>query len=133
MIDLKSLEWLAGMWEGIHGQGIYHEEWQIVNSSEMLGKAYLIKKGEILNMEILKLHIAGGNIFYTAEVSHNKSPVSFRLISDQNNIFIFENPEHDFPQKITYEKKEDGSLYAVVEAMMNDKLKKIEYSLKSIS
>ncbi len=132
MKDLDKLKWLIGRWEGLQGHGIYHEEWEFNEESGLTGKAYLIKKGEILNTEKLKIHLSNGNIFYTAEVSHNPSPVSFRLTSYENNIFIFENPEHDFPQKITYEKKEDGSLLAVVEAISNGKNRRIEYSLRSI-
>jgi len=132
MTDLLNFEWLVGMWEGIQGQGIYHEEWVMKSETELSGKAYLINKGEIKNSEILKIHISGGNIFYTADVSHNPDPVSFKLTSQNNNIFIFENPEHDFPQKITYERKDNDSLLAVVEAVKDGKTRKIEYNLRLI-
>ena len=52
MSGLKNLEWLIGMWEGIQGQGIYHEEWAWKSDIELTGKAYLIKKGEIKNCRI---------------------------------------------------------------------------------
>ena len=132
MNDLSIFEWLVGMWEGIQGQGIYHEEWAMKSETELSGKAYLIKKGEIKNSEILEIHIAEGVIFYTADVSHNPDPVSFKLTSQNNNNFIFENPEHDFPQKITYERKDNGSLLAVVEAVKDGKTRKIEYNLRLI-
>ena len=132
MNGLINFEWLVGMWEGIQGQGIYHEEWSKISDTELSGKAYLIKKGEIKNPEVLKIHISNENIFYTAEVSHNPEPVSFRLTSQKNNIFIFENPEHDFPQKITYARKDNDSLLAVVEAVKDGKTRKIEYNLRLI-
>ena len=130
MKDLEIFRWLVGKWEGLQGSGIYHEEWEFNDESVLTGKAYLIKKGEILNTEKLKIHLSGSDVLYTADVSHNPSPVSFRLTSYENNIFIFENPDHDFPQKITYEMKNDGSLFAVVEAINNGKNRRIEYSLK---
>ena len=89
MNGLINFEWLVGMWEGIQGQGIYHEEWAKISDTELSGKAYLIKKGEIKNSEMLKIHISEGNIFYTADVSHNTDPVSFKLTSQINNFFIF--------------------------------------------
>ena len=30
-------------------------------------------------------------------------PISFKFTSELKNIFIFENPDHDFPKRIVYE------------------------------
>ena len=132
IINLNNLNWLAGQWEGIQGNGINHEEWEIINEYELKGKAYMIKKGEIINVEMLKLHSDETGIYYTADVSHNPAPVSFKLTLQNGNTFVFENPAHDFPQKITYEKKEENTLAATVEATINGKTRKIEYLLKKI-
>lgn len=131
--NLDRINWLIGQWEGIQGPGIYHEEWNKASESELKGKAYLIKKGEIVNTEILSIRENATGIFYIADVSHNPSPVSFKLTNLTDCSFIFENPEHDFPQKITYENKDNQFLYAAVEAVMNGKIKKIEYNLKRIA
>ena len=129
----ERFNWLIGQWEGIQGAGIYHEEWKNVSESELKGKAYMIKKGEIVNVEILNIHLNETGIFYTADVSHNPSPVSFKLTNLSDNSFVFENPEHDFPQKISYENKDNQFLFATVEAVKNGKIKKIEYNLKRIA
>lgn len=131
--DLSNFKWLIGQWEGIQGPGVYHEEWEKVNDNEFNGKAYLIKKGEISNPEKLKLHSDERGIYYTADVSHNPKPVSFELTSQNETTFVFENPQHDFPQKITYEKKENDLLLASIEATNNGKTKKIEFNLKKIN
>lgn len=120
------IKWILGTWEGIHGNGIYHEEWKEVSQNELIGKAYLIRKGEIVNPEKLKLHCDESGIFYTADVAHNPKPVSFRLTQLEEGKMVFENPEHDFPKKITYIKEADNSLRAIVEAGS----KSFEYRLK---
>lgn len=129
---LKSLHWLAGQWEGIQNSGVYHEEWELTYEDELKGRAYLIKKGEIINNEILIIHSDGGNVYYTADVSHNPKPVSFKLTYSGNNKFVFENPGHDFPQKITYVNNCDETLTATVEAVDNEKSRKTVYNLKKI-
>lgn len=131
--DLSNLNWLLGQWEGIQGTGVYHEEWEKINDSEFTGKAYLIKKSEISNPENLTIHSDGMGIYYTADVSHNPKPVSFKLTSQNESTFVFENPEHDFPQKIIYEKNDDNSLLATIEATTNGKIKKVEFNLKKIN
>ncbi len=130
--DLNKLQWLLGQWEGIQGQGIYHEEWEMINDNEFSGKAYLIRKGEISNPEKLSLHCDDTGIYYTADVSHNPKPVSFKLTGAEDSTLVFENPEHDFPKKITYEQKESDSFRAVIEATTNGKTRKSEFVLKRI-
>ena len=130
--NLKKFERLNGQWEGIQGSGIYHEEWNLKSENELTGKAYMIRSGEILNTEILKIHENPDGIFYTAEVSHNVTPVSFKLTFQDENSFVFENPEHDFPKKITYEFENINKLKATVEATNKEKKKKIEFNLRRI-
>lgn len=130
---LTKLEWLIGQWEGLQGTGVYHEEWEIINGNEFTGKAYLIKKGEIINQESLRIHSEDVNTYYTADVSHNPGPVSFKMTVLDDHRVVFENLMHDFPQKITYEKKEDNTLLAFVEATTNGKTRKIEYKLKKLN
>lgn len=130
--NLKKFECLKGQWEGIQGSGIYHEEWDFKSEDELTGKAYMIRSGEILNTEILKIHENSEGIYYTADVSHNVAPVSFKLTFQDENSFVFENPEHDFPKKITYEFENINKLKASVEATNKGKLKKIEFNLRRI-
>lgn len=128
----SGLIWLVGHWEGILGDGIYHEEWKITANNEMKGRAYLTNEGKINNNEILKLHEDSSGIHYTADVSHNSEPVSFLLTYADDKTFIFENPEHDFPTKITYVNNDNKSLTATVEAEIENRLKKFEYFLIKI-
>ena len=92
----------------------------------------MIKKGEISNTEKLKIHSDGDKVFYVADVAHNSQPVSFEMTYSDDSKFVFENPLHDFPKKITYERK-DNALLATIEAEENGKLKKFEFDLKLIS
>ena len=132
MKDLKAFEWLIGQWEGIQESGAYHESWEKITEEEFQGRAYMLMKGEIKNVENLKLRSAGDEIYYVAEVGHNPEPVSFKLINSNESLFVFENSNHDFPQKITYEKK-DKALLATIEATENGKIKKVEFRLKLIA
>ncbi|MEO8666605.1 MAG: DUF6265 family protein [Ignavibacteria bacterium] len=131
-INISKLEWLAGQWEGIQGNGIYHEEWAIINGKEIVGKAYMIKKGEITSFEKLKIHVEENKIFYVADVSQNPQPVSFEMTYYDESKFIFENHLHDFPKIITYEKK-DNALLATIEAEEKGKVKKFEFDLKLVT
>ncbi len=130
---LTPLEWLLGQWEGDQGTGVYHEEWGKVSEKEFRGKAYLIKNSEITNQEKLKLYTDDTWVYFVADVSHNPDPVSFKMTGMENSKVVFENPQHNFPQKITYEKIGSDSLLAVIEAEIDGILKRIEFSLKKLN
>jgi hypothetical protein len=123
---------LLGVWEGIQGSGIYHEEWRKLNDNSLEGRAYLLKKGEIVNPENLRIVIEDGEVYYVADVSHNEAPVRFRMTSSSDTILVFENPSHDFPQKITYDLAEEGWLKAIIEAEREGNVRRVEFRLKKI-
>jgi hypothetical protein len=56
--------------------------------------------------------------------------VSFKLVKVNPSQAIFENPQHDFPQRIVYQRLIDGSLYASLEGVENGKPKRIEFAMK---
>ena len=123
---------LLGVWEGIQDSGIYHEEWRKLSDNSLEGRAYLLKKGEIVNPENLKIVIEDGEVYYVADVSHNEAPVRFRMTSSSDTILVFENPSHDFPQKITYDLAEEGWLKAIIEAEREGNVRRVEFRLKKI-
>lgn len=126
------METLIGIWEGPFGKGLYHEEWHKTSNNELSGKGYIIKENQNSNAEILKLIQNEKGVFYIADVSHNPGPVSFRLSDLSDNIAVFENPEHDFPQKITYSFSDFDSLTAVIESLNEADTRKFIYDLKRI-
>ncbi len=60
-------------------------------------------------------------IYYISKPSENKEETSFKLIKLSSNEVIFENPEHDFPQRIMYRLEKDKSLFARIEGKNNGK------------
>ena len=113
--DLKKLEWLQGTWIRTNakpGQS-GNETWLRVSASELQGSAFTLKGQDTLFTEKLKLVVKGNNIYYVADVSENKGPVDFKFTGISENGFTCENPEHDFPKKISYQ-KEGNKLKATI-------------------
>lgn len=68
-------------------------------------------------------------VFYEANVDDQNqgNSVLFKLIEPAENKIIFENKEHDFPQRITYEFIEKNELIATISGLMNGALKEITF------
>ena len=122
--DFKKLEWLEGTWTRTNNTpgGSAHEKWQKISSSEWSGMGVNMSSGDTAFVEKLKLVIKDDNIYYVADIVENRVPVYFKLTSITNDGFVCENPDHDFPKKISYLK--DGEKLA---ATISGNGKSIDY------
>ena len=132
--DLHDLQWLVGQWKGQLGKNTYHESWKSTNRGPLEGSASIMNpQGKTILMEVLRIDKIGSHVVYIAAVDKNH-PVLFTLIetSGENNKpkWVFENREHDFPQRIIYIRESPDSLVAHVEGVIKGKEEKEEFRLK---
>jgi hypothetical protein len=111
----KKLEWLTGKWTRTNaeiGQSGY-ETWAKVSDLKLSGKGVTFKGKEVIFVENLEFIVKGTDIFYMVIVTGEKKPVYFKLTALSNDGFTCENPEHDFPKKITY-RRSGNNVKAVI-------------------
>ena len=111
----KKLEWLTGKWIRTNaeaGQSGY-ETWAKVSDLKLSGKGITFKGKEVIFVENLEFIVKGTDIFYKVVVTGEKKPVYFKLTALSNDGFTCENPEHDFPKKITY-RRNGNNVKAVI-------------------
>jgi hypothetical protein len=112
---LEKLGWIVDRWIYTDGEEITYENWVKTNDTLYSGESYTVRDGDTVFNEQLKIEKIGSDVFYTAIVKHNTGPVSFKLIELGDKRAVFENPEHDFPNRITYELRNNSILYAKAE------------------
>lgn len=126
--ELEPLQFLTGSWSFATPKGKLAEAWKYNSESSFSGKSYKINQaGDSTLLETVLLSSEQSGVYYIVKAPGNDSPVRFKLASSQNNIFIFENKEHDFPQRVVYQKKSDTELLAWIEGLINGKLEKQEF------
>jgi hypothetical protein len=114
-VKFKKLHWLAGRWERTNnkpGQS-GSETWSGVSAGKMSGFAVTLKGKDTVFVERSTLEIKGDDIFYNALVTGSAKPVPFKLTSVTDDSFVCENPQHDFPKKISY-KLTGNRIYATI-------------------
>lgn len=128
---LAGLAWMAGCWEGRNGSVITREHWMAEAGGMMMGMARTLREGKVLNYEAIRLELDsdGTTPVYVPKPSGQKE-ARFRLAGAADGRAVFENPEHDFPQRIIYERRPDGGLFARIEGMRNGTLRGIDYPMK---
>jgi hypothetical protein len=107
--DFKKLDWLLGTWIRTNANPgrNNNERWIKLSSRELQGFGLTMKGQETALLEKLKLIIKENAIYYVADVPENKQLVYFKLTEISENAFSCENPEHDFPKRISYQKDGD--------------------------
>ncbi len=82
------------------------EEWNTNSAGDIAGTSYYVKNGKESVNEILSLESEEGNLNYCAIVfsQNDGNKICYRLkeYDDKENIFVFENLNHDFPKRIIY-------------------------------
>lgn len=125
---IARLAWLAGHWRMEKSGRVVDEQWMAPAGGVMLGMSRTVAKGRVVEHEFLQIREGpGGDLFYVAQPSRQKE-AAFQLKSLADTEVVFENLQHDFPQKISYTLKADGSLLAAIEGPGADgTTKRIEY------
>lgn len=102
----KKLEWLVGKWTRTNPQAgeSGYETWAKITDSRLTGKGVTLKGKKTIFVENLEFIIRGNDIFYTVKVTGEKQATDFKLTALSKDAFTCENPEHDFPKKISYKR-----------------------------
>lgn len=121
---LGKMNWLIGQWENKSAEGYLTETWKKDNDSTFSGRTYfIINNKDTVHSESIILTQLKDELIYrpTVKGQNNDEPVDFKLTSETENNFTFENPKHDYPQKIVYKKVNDRSLVATISGLQQGK------------
>lgn len=119
--DFKPLHALQGLWKMETGRGAIYEEWQVKTDDKLGGRSYRINNADTMIMERIELFINGNEIVYRPVVTdqNNQQPVTFKLVSNTDGRYVFENKAHDFPQRVIYKIVSSDSVHARIEGIRN--------------
>lgn len=98
----------------------------------MLGVGRLIRDGRTVEQEFLSLHVDGQNqVIYTATPSQQKE-TAFVATRIADGTATFENPAHDFPQRITYSRSNDSGMSVRIEGTRNGAQRAIDFQFERV-
>lgn len=129
---LNDLSWLQGTWSYTDSDMVSYEVWTKQNDSVYAGRSFSLKGADTVFQESVTLIEKHDTTWYipTVHDQNGGQPVSFRLVSATGNTFIFENKEHDFPQRVGYSHPSADSVLAWIEGTDKGVFKKIPFPMK---
>lgn len=124
------LSWLAGCWSSENNEAGSVEQWMQPAAGVMLGMARTVKSGKTVEFEFMRIHEApDATLLFTAIPSGQKETTFSQLrLSDAE--VAFENPAHDFPQRVIYRRVGDTRLVASIEGTRKGAPRTIDFPMR---
>ena len=126
--ELEKIAWLAGCWTSDAGGRQVDEHWMKPLGGTMMGMSRTVVGGKTVESEALLIRATGSDVAYVARPS-GQPEASFTLVTATAGEARFENPEHDFPQRIIYRLNTDGSLHARIEGTREGKVHGVDFPM----
>ena len=131
---ISHAKWLIGSWKNQSAKTVDIETWKKLNDSTFIGRSYSLTGADTVSSEHIRLEQHKGKLYYIPTVKNQNGgkAVTFTLTSSNNKHLVFENPEHDFPQKITYTLITNDSLVAEISGTKKGRQKAIQFPMKRV-
>ncbi|HWM26165.1 MAG TPA: DUF6265 family protein [Chthoniobacterales bacterium] len=126
---INDLAWLKGCWTSERNGRAISEHWMKPAGGTMFGISRTVADGKTVEFEFMQIREeAGGGIFFIAKPS-GQPEATFKMIKGGAREVIFEDPRHDFPQRVIYRLQDDGSLLGRIEGVSKGKEKAVDFPM----
>jgi hypothetical protein len=127
-ITIMALGWLAGCWSLTRSDSVTEEQWMKPAGGTMLGMSRTVRGAKTTEFEFLQIRSVDGKLSYVAKPS-GQPEATFPAKTISASEAIFENPSHDFPQRIIYRQTGAG-VTARIEGTMNGKERGMDFAFE---
>jgi hypothetical protein len=121
---------LTGCWSGSSGDLTFEENWTRPSAGNVMGISRTFKGGRMVDSEFMRIEVRGSDLIFTPRIGTRQTSVEFRLKSQSPTEVVFENPEHDFPQRVIY-RAVNGGLTGRIEGNEKGKFRSEDFPMKS--
>lgn len=105
-VVLEDLAWMAGHWVGSSSDVVTEELWTAPAGGVMLGIRRDVSQGRPAFFEYLRIEACTSGLVYVAS-PRGVGTTEFVLVRVGDTEVVFENRDHDFPQRIIYRRSGD--------------------------
>jgi hypothetical protein len=126
-LTVSDMAWLSGVWLSRRTDGQWADEyWTLPRGGMMLGAGMAGRNDTVQFFEHMRIVTdKEGRINFFA-MSNGGPAVVFPLVRLEANLIVFENPKHDYPQRIVYQYA-DGRVFATISQMDGSRAAVWEY------
>ncbi|AYV48992.1 hypothetical protein CFHF_02200 [Caulobacter flavus] len=123
---------LAGCWRQERPNGVVEEQWLAPGGGMMLGMGRTVRDGAARSYEFTRIQEADGRLTFFA-IPSGQPAAAFPLKSAAPGELVFENPAHDFPQRVIYKSQGENGLLGRIEGEIGGKARSVDFPYKRCS
>jgi len=127
---VEDLSWLSGCWQGRQGAATIEEMWSKPAGTTMLGVGRTVSNNRTVSFEFMQFREQDGILAFLPQ-PQGGAQVRFPLKESTPARMTFENLNHDFPQRVIYERKAN-LLLASVEGTEKGKFSRQEFVMRKV-
>lgn len=120
--------WL-GCWEFHRGDTLYRECWYAETPDRYRGAGLIILRNDTLFHESISLSFTENRLSYAVRGAQEDpgQTISFFCENWKGEEYRFENLNHDFPQRIVYQKPTNDEFNAYIEGLIGEEKLRIDF------
>jgi hypothetical protein len=131
--DVTALAWMAGCWASEKGEAGSVEHWLPPAGGTMLGVSRTVKNGQTVEFEFMQVRLSSDHRLVLIAIPSGQKEAAFISSSVGKDSVTFENPDHDFPQKVSYRLEPGGRLIGRIEGDRGGTPRSIEFPMRRVS
>jgi len=126
-VTVDRVAWLQGCWRSTRGETTIEEQWMAPRGGAMLGMGRTVRGSTLAEYELVLIKEQEGHLAYEAHPS-GQPTATFMTTTASDSSVVFENPQHDFPQRVGYRRNGADALDAWIEGQANGKSRRVDFS-----
>ena len=128
---VQRLAWLQGCWAMTQGERSVEEQWTAPRAGSMLGLSRTLRGDKLVEHEFVIVRERGDQLAYEVSPSGRPPTVFLSTVIGDTSV-VFENLQHDFPQRVAYE-RQGANLLAWIEGPSKGQTRRVEYPYRRVA
>ena len=124
---VERVAWLQGCWRSTRDETTIEEQWLAPRGGTMRGMGRTVRGSKLVDYELVLIKEQAGRLAYEAHRS-GQPTATFTATTASDGSVVFENPQHDFPQRVGYRRDGADGLQGWIEGQANGESRRVDYS-----
>ena len=126
---IGQVAWLSGCWVQQTGQTMVEEHWAPPRGGTMLSVGRTTRADKLVEYEFVVLREQDSRLGYEAHPS-GQPVATFLSIQIGEEVVVFEDPAHDFPQRVGYRKAGPDALNTWIEGSVRGQQRRVDFTYR---
>jgi len=131
--DIAQLHWLSGCWAANDKEQGSIEYWTAPAGNSMLGVSRSVREGSTVFFEYMRIVVEDTNDIVFVASPDGQTTATFALIYLDDSKVVFENPQHDFPQRVIYRLEQPSQLVGRIEGTVDGVPRSTDFPMTKVS